>query len=170
MSLPTSRRCTGSAESSESQIITIDPGAAESVLNANMATQIPRRPSPGSFAVVEYYAAHESRMINEGQTQVPVVGADGMRCGLRMWVADLDVGVGSSSRISCLRCWSPCHVGTGFFSCEKTSRTQHSSYAVQHTEYRGVLTWTMKRCTTYAEYQGTWPSDSCPVCTDLTSV
>ena len=85
--------------SSDDLTITIDSGAAESVVGAGMAPTIPTTTSPGSIAGVEYVAANGSRMKNQGQKHIPVFTEAGQRCRLRMQVTDVKKPLLSVSRI-----------------------------------------------------------------------
>ena len=70
-------------------VVTIDSGAAESVINGEEAPHVPTLPSPGSLSGVEYVNANGSTMPNRGQKVVPVRLGDGSACDLKMQVTDV---------------------------------------------------------------------------------
>ena len=70
-------------------VITIDSGAAESVLNESHAPKIPTRPSEQSRAGVEYVNANGATMPNKGEKLLPIQADNGMDCALRMQVTDV---------------------------------------------------------------------------------
>ena len=58
--------------------ITIDSGAAESVIHPTMFEEVPTRPSPGSRSGLCYIAANGSKMPNMGEKHVKFRTKEGM--------------------------------------------------------------------------------------------
>ena len=70
-------------------VITIDSGAAESVINEEHAPSIQTTPSEGSRSGVEYVNANGATMPNRGEKHIPVRTESGVGCTLRMQVTDV---------------------------------------------------------------------------------
>ena len=79
--------------------ITIDSGAAESVINESHAPEVQTLPSKGSLAGVEYVNANGSTMKNKGEKLLPVILNNGEECSLRMQVTDVHRALLSVSRV-----------------------------------------------------------------------
>ena len=69
--------------------ITIDSGAAESVINENHAPMIKTRASEGSRRGIEYVNANGATMPNRGEKLMPVKAENGLECLLRMQITDV---------------------------------------------------------------------------------
>ena len=69
--------------------ITIDSGAAESVINEEHAPMIKTRPSEGSRRGIEYVNANGATMPNRGEKLMPVKAENGLECSVRMQVTDV---------------------------------------------------------------------------------
>ena len=79
--------------------ITIDSGAAESVLPDSMLPEIPLRESAGSRAGLHYIAANGSRMPNMGEKRVPFRAANGAMSSVLFQVTNARKPLASVSRI-----------------------------------------------------------------------
>ena len=67
-------------------MVTIDSGAAESVIAEDAAPSVPTRPSVGSKVGVQYVNANGASMPNRGEKVIPIQMGDGSSCSLRMQV------------------------------------------------------------------------------------
>ena len=71
-------------------MVTVDSGAAESVMNETHASSVPTRTSKGSITGVEYVNATGTTMPNPGEKILPVILNNGEECTLRMQITDAD--------------------------------------------------------------------------------
>ena len=79
--------------------ITIDSGAAESVLPRDMLKEVQLRESAGSKASVKYIAANGSRMPNLGEKKVHFKTKSGMESNMVFQVTDARKPLASVSKI-----------------------------------------------------------------------
>jgi len=79
--------------------ITIDSGASENVIGAEMAPRVRIRPSQGSREGVRYVAANGESMPNRGEKHIQVLTSEGHKCVLNMQVTDVKKPLMSVARI-----------------------------------------------------------------------
>ena len=74
---------------SKKLMVTVDSGAAESVMNETHAPSVPTRTSKGSITGVEHVNATGTTMPNPGEKILPVILNNGEECSLRMQITDV---------------------------------------------------------------------------------
>ena len=79
--------------------ITIDSGAAESVIPMNWLPQFPRVTGTAAMEGVGYIAATGERIPNEGEQRVSFVTREGQKKGMVFHVAPVNKPLGSVSKI-----------------------------------------------------------------------
>ena len=79
--------------------ITIDSGAAETVLPKNWCTKIPLRESEASRKNTYYLAANGQKIFNEGERNVTFATSTGSLCAMNFQVCDVTKPLGSVSKI-----------------------------------------------------------------------
>ncbi len=79
--------------------ITIDSGAAESVIPKNCCTAYPTREAGASKAGVYYLAANGEKVYNEGERNVGFATVDGELCSMTFQICNVTKPLGSVSKI-----------------------------------------------------------------------
>ena len=104
-------------------VITIDSGAAESVINEEHAPMIQTTPSQGSRSGVEYVNANGATMPNRGEKYIPIKTENGSECTVRMQVTDVKRTLLSVGRVCDTGHEVIFHKNGGFIRDVKTGKT-----------------------------------------------